>query len=109
MAVISIKVRALADGALDKDMVVVKDGSGRYVRFAFNVSPKGTADSDVVLTKVDQNLLTAVSTAIVGKQGTVIKNNPDWDDVKTDTDDDGVNDTGLYNWVQEGHLYEIVT
>ena len=108
MAIIDIKVRALAPGALDKDIVAVEDSGGNTVRFGFNISPAGTPDAAVVITKVDQNILPHVTAAIVEKRGTVIENNPDWDKVKTDTDGDGAADKSVYNWAQEGQLYEIV-
>ena len=109
MAIISIKVRGMTEGTLEKDIVVVKDSGGREVRVGFNISPFGTADADVVLTEIDQKILSDVSAAIIEKKGVVVRNNPDWEGVKTDTTGDGVNDTGLYNWVQKGQLYEIVT
>ena len=108
MSVVSIQVRGMTEGTLDNDIVVVKDSGGREVRFAFNISPKGTADADVVTTEVDQKMLADVAAAIVSKKGTVIRNNPAWEDVKTDDDGDGISDTDRYNWAQQGQLYELV-
>ena len=108
MAVISIKVRGLTPGTLERDIVVIEDSGNNLVRFGFNISPHGTPDSDVVITEVDQSILSKVTAAIVAKKGTVIRNNPNWEDVKTDSDGDGVSDTDRYNWAQEGQLYEII-
>lgn len=102
-----VRVRSLTDTILEYDMVVL-DSNGTNVRYPFKFSPKGTADADVVITEISDNLSSEFSAKVVAKTGTVRPNNPKWDDVKTDTDGDGANDTGGYGWEQSGALYEII-
>ena len=127
-----IKVLAKTDTVLGHDFVVLKNRSGRMERFAITVNPKGTAAADQVTTKIDGRFLIAPTSpanaksefklALEAKVGVTIKQNPDWDDVKTDTDADGVVDRALdldgdgvadpadagkfaYNWATYGALY----
>ena len=108
MAVVDVKVRSLTDTQLEFDFVVLTIG-GIEKRHAFQFSPKGTADADVFVTKIADNLQAEFEAQVAGKIGLVIKQNPNWEDVKTDTDGDGVsNDESRYNWSSYGNLYEIV-
>jgi len=115
MATTKIKVRALVDGALDRDCVVV-DVESVGTRFFFEVSPKGTAFANIKETEIDNNYVDAVKAAIVAKVGLTIQNNPAWADVNTDdgtngdnTAGDGINEGTRYNWATNGKLYEIPT
>jgi hypothetical protein len=115
MATVKVKVRALNKGALDRDIVVIKNRGNGMERFAFEVSPLGTVDADVKETEVDAIHEVDFKAAIAAKRGVTIENNPKWEDVKTDsgadgdtTADDGINDGTRYGWSKEGVLYEIV-
>jgi len=110
MATVEVKVRALKKGyALENDIVVVPV-EGRDVRFAFNISAQGTADADVVTTKIDVKHQANFEAAVTAKVGVFILNNPAWDSVKTDADGDGVSDEDgtRYGWSKNEPLYEIV-
>ena len=114
MATEKIKVRALVEGTLEVDMVILEN-RGRMERFAFYISPKGTVDAAVVETEIASSKKDAFVAAIAAREGTTIQNNPAWEDVKTDdgtegdaTADDGKNEGTRYNWATAGLLYEIV-
>ena len=117
MATVKIKVRSLVKGAiLDKDFILL-EVEGRDLRFAFTVSPLGTADANVIETEVDKKYEAAFKKAVAAKREVVIQQNPKWDDVKTDdgtkgdaTSGDGKNEGTRYNWVHNINdaVYEIV-
>lgn len=107
MATEIVRVRSITDTTLEYDMVAIEN-RGRIERYPFKFSPKDTVDESVVETEVDEARVEDFIAAVTTKVGVVIPQNPLWDDVKTDTDDDGVNDTGEYNWATYGLLYEIV-
>ncbi len=115
MATTKVKIRALVDGALDRDFILV-EVEGRDIRYPFEVSAKGTAFANVVETEVDDKNLVAFKAAVIAKEGVTILNNPAWADVNTDdgtndddTAGDGVNDGTKRNWATNGKLYEIPT
>jgi len=115
MATVKVKVRALNKGALDRDIVVIKNRGNGMERFAFEVSPLGTADADVKETEVDALHEVDFKAAIAAKRGVTIENNPKWADVTTDsgadgdtTADDGINDGTRYGWSKEGGSYEVL-
>ncbi len=97
-----IRVIADTDASPEVDKVVYNQ-EGKI--FAFYVSPKGTIEADAIITPTGNIDTTDLIARIEAMQGIRIEQNPDWDDVKTDTDDDGINDTGDYNWVDNGFLY----
>ena len=112
---VKVKVRALTDSVLDWDFVVIGNRSNRMERFAFQISKKGTPDDAVIETEIDADKQADFEAAVTEKEGVVIKQNPEWEDVKTDdgadgdtTADDGINDGDRYNWATYGKLYEIV-
>jgi len=117
MATVKIKVRSLVKGAiLDRDFVLV-EMEGRDKRFAFKISPLGTADANVLETEIDDKYKTGFEAAIAAKREVVIQQNPKWDDVKTDdgaagdgTADDGKNEGTRYNWAHDINdpIYEVV-
>ena len=109
MATVEVKVRALTDQktGMEYDMVAIEN-RGRIERFPFKFSPLGTLDADVFKTVIEAGKQADFEAAVLAKVGVTIAQNPEHDDVKTDTDDDGVNDTGLYNWATYQNLYEIV-
>ena len=108
MATSKIKVRARTKSSLDQDFVVIPNRANMMERFVFLVSPLGTVDAAVVETEIDDLHKDAFTKAIAAKEGVTVQNNPAWEDVKTDTDGDGANDTGKYGWAKDGLLYEIV-
>ena len=77
--------------------------------FCFQVSKNGTAVSDQVITETGDIDGALLKTLIEQEVGVVRKNNPKWEDVKTDADDDGVSDEDgtRYGWEQEGQLYTV--
>ncbi len=101
-----IRVVALTDASPEVDKVVYNQ-DGKI--FAFYVSPKGTIEANAIITPTGNIGLTDLTARIKLMQGIRIVPNPAWDDVKTDTDDDGINDTGDYNWVENGLLYTVYT
>ena len=104
-----VKVRALQDTCLEYDIAVIANTGGDLMRFPFKFSPKGIADASVVENEVDDKLQAAFEAEVAAMEGYTIKQNPDWDDVKTDTDGDGVsNKEPVSNWRETGKLYEIV-
>lgn len=104
-----VKIRALQDSCLEHDIAVIANTGGVLTRFPFRFSPKGTADASVVETEIADALQTAFEEEVAAMEGYVIKQNPNWDDVKTDTDGDGVSDKEpLANWATTGKLYEII-
>ena len=107
-----IKVRALVEGTLGVDRVVL---NSRGDNMAFTVSAKGTDSAAVVETEIGGLDAANFVALIRGKQGVTIQNNPDYADVKTDdgtngdaSADDGVNEGTRYNWVTNGALYEVI-
>ena len=100
-----IKVVSKIDGnILEWDRVVWGD---RGQPFCFEVSPYGTVAGAQKITEtgdIDADELVALINARVG---VVRKNNPNWEDVKTDSDGDGAsNEDGTrYGWEGEGQLY----
>ena len=112
-----IIVVSLTDSILEKDTIVWGD---RGQPFGINVNPNGTkkTDSHVVLSDVTgmtDEQIQVIADLVRVKEGTVIKNNPNYEDVKTDDGkagdkkaDDGINEGTRYNWVSEGALYELV-
>jgi len=110
MATTAVKIRGLVPGTLDNDIVVILNRESRMERFGFAISPFGTDDAAVVETLVDDSKLADFSAAVIAKEGVTIVNNPAWEDVKTDTNDDGVSDSDgtRYGWGTNGPLYEIV-
>jgi len=113
----NIAVVSLTDSILEVDTIVWGD---RGQPFGFNVNPKGTkaTDSHLVLTEVTgltDDEIKRIQELIVLREGVTIKNNPNWEDVKTDdgkdgdkTADDGINEGTRYNWAKDGILYELV-
>jgi len=113
---VKVKVRSLNKGGVDRDFVLV-EVEGRDLRFAFEVSPKGTVDAAVVETTIPAQHEKAFKAAVEAKREVVIEQNPKWDDVKTDdgtdgdkTADDGKNEGTEYNWANDvmKPVYEIV-
>ena len=106
-----IKVRATTDEYLSNDIVPLPTYAGyNGEHFGFKVSPKGTADADVVETQtgnIDRDMLKA---EIEAMRRVTIQNNPKWDDVKTDTNDDGVSDSEpRANWAEyPDSIYEVL-
>ena len=126
MATVKIKVRALTKAALDRDFVILKQND-TYKQYFFEVSPFGTDIGNVIETIIPAAREADFKAAIEAKEGITIQQNPKWDDVKTDTDGDGVADKGqdvdndgatdtdqdgnniiANNWVKNSNLYEIV-
>jgi len=119
---VKVKIRALNKGGVDHDFVLV-EVEGRDIRYAFDISPKGTVDAAVLETVIPAKHEKAFKAAVEAKREVVIEQNPKWDDVKTDdgakgdkTADDGKNDNddpmngGAYGWVNDVYkpVYEIV-
>jgi len=119
---VDIGIRALNKGGVDYDFVVV-EVEGRDLRFAFQVSPKGTVDAAVVKTTIPKAHEAGFKKAVEAKREVVVEQNPKWDDVKTDdgkdgdttagdgkNDNDNIRNGGRYNWVNDvmAPVYEIV-
>jgi hypothetical protein len=111
-----VKVRGLVPGTKDVDVVVV-EVEGQDLRFSFNVSPVGTPDAAVVTTEVPDEHQAAFEAAVVARRDVVIQQNPNWDDVNTDSagngdsnPGDGINDGTKQNWTNDpsAPIYEIV-
>ena len=107
-----IKVRALTDGGLSVDRVVINRLGNN---FSFNVSPKGTDSAAVETTSIGGLDAAYLVSQIRAKVGMTIDQNPVHSDVYTDdgangddTADDGVNDGTRYNWLNNGLLYEVI-
>ncbi len=73
--------------------------------FCFPVDTYGTDIADQALVEVGNMDAAALKVLIDARIGVVRQNNPDWDDVKTDTDGDGLANSDNYGWSQEGQLY----
>jgi len=112
-----IIVVSLTESILEKDTIVWGD---KGQPFGINVNPKDSkkTDSHIVVTDVtglSDEQIQVIMDLVVVKEGTVIQNNPNWEDVKTDdgaagdkTADDGMNEGTRYNWASEGKLYKLV-
>ena len=106
-APVGIKVRSNFEGTLAVDTVVISIG-GTPTRMRFTVNPVGTPSADCVATLVPGYAAAEFTKNVEALNRLTIKNNPKYDDVKSDTDGDGVNDTGLDNWAKQGLTYVIV-
>ena len=106
-----IKVRATTDAYLTADKVALPATSEyRGKHFGFYVSPKGTADADVVETETGDIDTAMLKEEIEAMRRVTIENNPPYDDVKTDTDGDGISDSEpRENWVENpDSIYEVI-
>ncbi len=97
-----LKVVAKQKGdILDKGRVVWGD---RGQPFVFNVAAFGETPAETPVGKIDGDELVKLINKV---EAVVIQNNPAWDDVKTDTDGDGVSDSDgtRYGWATDGQRY----
>ena len=106
----TIKVRANTDEYLENDFVPLPTYAGyNGEHFGFQVSKKGTPESECIETQtgnIDRDML---KKEIEDMVRVTIQNNPKWEDVKTDTDGDGVSDSEpRANWAEYRGLYEVI-